>query len=133
MLVGPGAGTGAATATMVRAALAPGRAVVLDADALTSFAADPPALFAAVAAGGEVVLTPHEGEFQRLFGGDRHHHEREQAGVRPALKKPLGNVLNDAQVWTIRQPTKSTPSATTGVCVREFTSATRRGRMPSNE
>lgn len=76
VLLGPGGGRGERMREKVAAALAPGaapagpgaRAVVLDADALTSFAEAPEALFAAIAAAaGPVVLTPHEGEFARLF------------------------------------------------------------------
>lgn len=68
VLVGPGAGVGDRVKAMVLAALHADAAVVLDADALTSFAGDPGALFAAIAAhAGPVVLTPHDGEFSRLF------------------------------------------------------------------
>jgi ADP-dependent NAD(P)H-hydrate dehydratase / NAD(P)H-hydrate epimerase len=51
--------------------LAGERAAVVDADGLTSFAEDGArdALFAALAANGRAVLTPHAGEFHRLFGG----------------------------------------------------------------
>ena len=74
ILIGPGAGVGEATRAYVRAALAcPGdspRAVALDADALTSFAGDSATLAGLIAARGRpVVITPHEGEFARLFKG----------------------------------------------------------------
>lgn len=63
--LGPGQGVGPATAEHVLRTLAAAKPAVLDADALTSFAGDPSALFQAVR--GPVVLTPHWGEFRRLF------------------------------------------------------------------
>lgn len=65
-LIGPGAGVGDGTREKVLAALATGKACVLDADALSSFTDNPETLFAAIS--GACVLTPHEGEFRRLFG-----------------------------------------------------------------
>ena len=69
--IGPGAGVGSSTKQFVLAALATKRAVVLDADALTSFAEAPQDLFQAIV--GPCVLTPHAGEFMRLFNfeGDK--------------------------------------------------------------
>ena len=69
--IGPGAGVGPATRELVLAVLGGDRAAVIDADGLTSFAQDGvrDALFAALAANGRAVLTPHAGEFHRLFGG----------------------------------------------------------------
>lgn len=72
VLAGPGAGVSAETREIAVAALSTGRPTVLDADAITSFSDDPATLFAALAS-GTAVLTPHEGEFSRVFshGGDK--------------------------------------------------------------
>ena len=66
LCIGPGFGVGARTRATVGTALAADRALVLDADALTSFASAPAALFAQLHA--DCVLSPHDGEFARLFG-----------------------------------------------------------------
>lgn len=70
VVMGPGMGVGAKTREMVLSALGSGAKVVLDADAMTSFEEKPEALFAAIGKRepGSVVLTPHMGEFKRLFG-----------------------------------------------------------------
>ena len=91
MVVGPGAGVTPATRAAALAALGTRRALVLDADALTAFAKSSEALFGAVK--GPTVLTPHEGEFARLFGceGDRLSRARtasKQAGAVIVLKGP---------------------------------------------
>ncbi|MGB8365911.1 MAG: NAD(P)H-hydrate dehydratase [Rhizomicrobium sp.] len=67
VLVGPGCGVGTSTQNLVSAATATAAAVVLDADALTSFAAVPNLLFLLLRE--PAVLTPHEGEFERIFPG----------------------------------------------------------------
>jgi ADP-dependent NAD(P)H-hydrate dehydratase / NAD(P)H-hydrate epimerase len=71
LLIGPGAGTGDTTRATVLAMLKTARPTVLDADALSAFKDDPQTLLDAIA--GPCVLTPHEGEFGRLFdaGGDK--------------------------------------------------------------
>jgi len=70
-LIGPGAGVSEATRARTLAILASRRAALLDADALTVFAGDPPALFSRVQ--GPCVMTPHAGEFRRIFAtaGDK--------------------------------------------------------------
>ncbi|MCJ2035410.1 NAD(P)H-hydrate dehydratase [Methylobacterium sp. J-068] len=70
VLAGPGLGAGAATRDLMAVAAAAGRALVLDADALTSFKGQARLLAAHLADGdAQAVLTPHEGEFARLFEG----------------------------------------------------------------
>ncbi len=79
VVLGPGLGVGQRTRDLVLSALAstasgddeeePARSIVLDADALSSFAKEPETLFAAIAGSAHAtVLTPHDGEFAKLFG-----------------------------------------------------------------
>jgi NAD(P)H-hydrate epimerase len=65
--IGPGCGVGGETRDLVAAVLSSKAAAVLDADALTSFAAEPPALFHLLRE--PAVLTPHTGEFEWVFPG----------------------------------------------------------------
>jgi hydroxyethylthiazole kinase-like uncharacterized protein yjeF len=102
LCLGPGLGTGAREAALLAAALADGRALVLDADALTLLAADP-AAGAALHAG--CVLTPHDGEFARLFpdlaprtGNDR------VAAVRAAAARAGCTVLLKGPATLIAAP-----------------------------
>ncbi len=67
-VIGPAAGVGAETRDKALAILNSNAGAVLDADALTSFEADPAQLFAALRP--DDVLTPHTGEFARLFSAN---------------------------------------------------------------
>ncbi|HVT23000.1 MAG TPA: NAD(P)H-hydrate dehydratase [Rhizomicrobium sp.] len=67
VVLGPGAGIGPETKAMVARVLATQASAVLDADALTSFQDDPKALYQLLR--NPCVLTPHEGEFERIFPG----------------------------------------------------------------
>lgn len=92
VIVGPGAGLGPATRDKLAAAA--DRRLVVDADALSSFAGEPEALAALLARSKGAIATPHEGEFARLFGGHGDIMERpsklERARAAAAL---LGAVL----------------------------------------
>jgi hydroxyethylthiazole kinase-like uncharacterized protein yjeF len=69
LLIGPGVGVGESTKARAMAALASKAPIVLDADAVPSFASAPSARFAGSRGlSAPVAPTPHEGEFARLFG-----------------------------------------------------------------
>jgi ADP-dependent NAD(P)H-hydrate dehydratase / NAD(P)H-hydrate epimerase len=69
IVLGPAMGVSANSRELVAVAMAAGRACVLDADALTSFAGKAKSLADLIAGNAKpVVLTPHDGEFLRLIG-----------------------------------------------------------------
>jgi NAD(P)H-hydrate epimerase len=65
VLLGPGNGINGATRDAIMASLKARKNTVLDADALTAFEGEPWELFREI--NSPVVMTPHEGEFRRLF------------------------------------------------------------------
>jgi hydroxyethylthiazole kinase-like uncharacterized protein yjeF len=66
-VIGPAAGVGEPTLLNVLALARTGAALILDADAITVFREDPEELFSLL--DRDDVLTPHPGEFERLFPG----------------------------------------------------------------
>jgi hydroxyethylthiazole kinase-like uncharacterized protein yjeF len=87
-VIGPGAGLGEETQDNVLALARTGAALVIDADAITAFKARPEDLFSFL--DRDDVLTPHAGEFERLFpgaleGGDRVQAAREAAARARAI------------------------------------------------
>jgi ADP-dependent NAD(P)H-hydrate dehydratase / NAD(P)H-hydrate epimerase len=96
-VIGPGAGVGERTRDFVLTALSAQRHLVLDADALTSFAEAPDHLFEAIKASHDpqVVLTPHEGEFPRLFSdiSNKHPNRSKLERVRAAAERSGAVVL----------------------------------------
>jgi ADP-dependent NAD(P)H-hydrate dehydratase / NAD(P)H-hydrate epimerase len=92
--VGPAAGVGEITREMALAALAAGPAVVLDADALTSFSGRLDTLASAIKAlPRPVILTPHEGEARALF-------EDTGAGSRP--RRALEAALSSSAIVVLK-------------------------------
>jgi ADP-dependent NAD(P)H-hydrate dehydratase / NAD(P)H-hydrate epimerase len=83
VVIGPAAGITDDTQTNVRALAGTGAALVVDADALTVFEAWPADLFEIL--DRDDVLTPHEGEFRRLFP-DVLEHGREAAAAEAASR-----------------------------------------------
>lgn len=67
-VLGPGFGIGEKARQFAGQIAAAGRPLVLDADGISAFADQPDVLFGAFATGEtRLVLTPHDGEFKRLF------------------------------------------------------------------
>jgi NAD(P)H-hydrate epimerase len=90
-LIGPGVGLGTEIREQVLAVLRTGKPCVLDADALTVFRDAPAALFREIR--GPCLMTPHEGEFARIFetAGDKPSRARAAArasGATILLKGP---------------------------------------------
>ncbi|WP_205962292.1 NAD(P)H-hydrate dehydratase [Neopusillimonas aestuarii] len=80
LVVGPGLGVGETTRNQTLRILATQRACVLDADAISSFSAQPERLFRALSE--QSVLTPHEGEFARVFNVSGSKLERARTAAR---------------------------------------------------
>src|SRR5262249_22234698 len=93
------------TRELVEAALAgpPWRKVVLDADALSVFADDPEALFNRLRPGA-AVLTPHDGEFERLFPGLLDESESKLEAMRAAAVRTNAIVLLKGADTVIARP-----------------------------
>jgi len=107
-VIGPGAGLGERTRDFVHTALSAKRSLVLDADALTSFAEAPDRLFESIRTAGEgqVVLTPHEGEFPRLFSdiSNKHPGRSKLERVRAAAERSGAVVLLKGPDTTVAAP-----------------------------
>ena len=91
VLIGPAAGVTPTTRANIEALAKAGRRLVLDADALTVFAGQAGALRSIVS--GQAVLTPHSGEFERLFPELLDSSSNKIEAVRQAAKQARAVVL----------------------------------------
>jgi len=90
-VIGPAAGVTETTLLNVLALARTGAALVLDADAMTVFRDDPDELFSVL--DRDDVLTPHQGEFERLFPGVLKAAPERIAAARKAAEKAGAVVL----------------------------------------
>jgi hydroxyethylthiazole kinase-like uncharacterized protein yjeF len=84
VLLGPGNGAGKATKAAVETAAWAGRALVLDADAISSFTGESGKLAKLLKMNRiQALLTPHDGEFAKLFASD----SAQTAGIESKIEK----------------------------------------------
>ncbi len=133
VLLGPGAGLTGWTKQSVRAGLATGKACVLDADALSVFADEPDSLFAALHA--EAILTPHGGEFLRLFpAGTSAEMAARQSGAVVVLKGNETQIAApDGRVAVNRHATPYLATAGSGDVLAGMITGLRAQGMPAFE
>lgn len=116
VLIGPGIGIGRRTRRLVELILDSKKPTVLDADALTSFADDPSTLFARLS--DRCVLTPHEGEFARVFSSAGSRIERVSAAAQASgavvLLKGAETLIAHPNGAVVENPTASPHLATAG-------------------
>lgn len=101
VLLGPGNGVGATTCDHVLTALKLGKSCVLDADALTSFEGKAEELYRAIRS--PVLCTPHDGEFDRLFGKELRRQGKLQA-ARAAARLSGATILLKGPDTVIASP-----------------------------
>ncbi len=89
LVIGPGLGKGPGRKALIRALAEPARRVVLDADGLNAFQGDPDSL-RALATGRALVLTPHPGEFRRIFPQEADGSEMDPWGAAVAAASSSG-------------------------------------------
>ena len=116
VLIGPGIGVGRRTRRLVELILDAKKSAVLDADALTSFADGPSELFARLS--DQCVLTPHEGEFARVFSLTGSRIDRVSAAARASgavvVLKGAKTLIAHPDGSIIENPTASPHLATAG-------------------
>ena len=111
LLLGPGMGTGAAAAALLRTALAGDKPLVLDADALNLLATDSSLSAQLASRPAATLLTPHPAEAARLLGATTAEVQRDRIAAAKALAarhgcftllKGNGSVLAEASgAWWI--------------------------------
>jgi hydroxyethylthiazole kinase-like uncharacterized protein yjeF len=112
VVIGPGAGVNNTTVLNLMALARTGAALVVDADALSVFSDEPEALFSNL--DRDDVLTPHVGEFERVFPGLLAQAPQRVAAVRTAAERAGAVVLLKGPDTVIAAPDGRTAVNTNG-------------------